>query len=88
MSFNKFNSFAKINLSLNVIKRLPNNYHNIESLITFVQSFDEIKIKIIDKAKHKVSFSGKFSKGIGTKNTVIKLLNLLEKKKLIKNKLL
>ena len=84
MRFKKLRSWAKINLSLNVIKRLPNNYHNIESLITFVQSFDEIKIKIIDKAKHKISFSGKFSKGIGKNNTIIELLNLLEKNKLIK----
>ena len=86
MSFKKLKSWAKVNLSLNVIRRLPSNYHKIESLITFVQFSDEIKIKSIDEAKHKISFSGKFSKGIGTKNTVIKLLNLLEKKKLIKNK--
>ena len=86
MSFKKLKSWAKVNLSLNVIRRLPSNYHKIESLITFVQFSDEIKIKPIDAAKHKISFFGKFSKGIGTKNTVIKLLNLLEKKKLIKNK--
>ena len=86
MSFKKLKSWAKVNLSLNVIRRLPSNYHKIESLITFVQFSDEIKIKSIDAAKHKISFLGKFSKGIGTKNTVIKLLNLLEKKKLIKNK--
>ena len=86
MSFKKLKSWAKVNLSLNVIRRLPSNYHKIESLITFVQFSDEIKIKSIDEAKHKISFSGKFSKGIGTKNTVIKLLNLLEKRKLIKNK--
>ena len=86
MSFKKLKSWAKVNLSLNVIRRLPGNYHKIESLITFVQFSDEIKIKSIDEAKHKISFSGKFSKGIGTKNTVIKLLNLLEKKQLIKNK--
>ena len=86
MSFKKLKSWAKVNLSLNVIKRLPSNHHKIESLITFVQFSDEIKIKSIDEAKHKISFSGKFSKGIGAKNTVIKLLNLLEKKKLIKNK--
>ena len=86
MSFKKLKSWAKVNLSLNVIKRLPSNHHKIESLITFVQFSDEIKIKSIDEAKHKISFFGKFSKGIGTKNTVIKLLNLLEKKQLIKNK--
>ena len=86
MSFKKLKSWAKINLSLNVIKKLPNNYHKIESLITFVQLSDEIKIKTIDKVNHKISFSGKFSKGISKNNTIIKLLNLLEKKELIKDK--
>ena len=86
MSFKKLKSWAKINLSLNVINKLPNNYHKIESLITFVQLSDEIKIKTIDKVNHKISFSGKFSKGISKNNTIIKLLNLLEKKELIKDK--
>ena len=86
MSFVKLKSWAKINLSLNLIKRLSNNYHSIESLITFVQIFDEIKIKTINKKEHKISFSGKFSKGIGKRNTVYKLLKLLEKKKIINKK--
>ncbi len=86
MSFKKLKSWAKLNLSLNVIKQLPNNYHQIESIITFGQFSDEIKIKKINKANHKISFSGKFSKGIGKNNTVIKLLNLLKKKELIKDK--
>ena len=46
MSFEKVKSWAKVNLSLNVIKRLSNKYHNIESLITFIKIYDEIKIKI------------------------------------------
>ena len=86
MNFIKLKSWAKINLSLNLIKRLSNNYHSIESLITFVQIFDEIKIKILNKKEHKISFSGKFSKGIGKRNTVYKLLKLLEKKKIINKK--
>ena len=43
MKFKKLKSFAKINLSLNVIKKLPNKYHSIESLVSFVEIFDEIK---------------------------------------------
>ena len=82
----KIRSWAKINLSINVIKKLPNDYHNIESLITFVDIFDEIQINSINKGNHKVYFSGKFSKGIGKKNTVLYLLQLLEKKKILKNK--
>ena len=35
MKFDKINSWAKINLSLNVIQKLPNKYHKIESLISF-----------------------------------------------------
>jgi len=85
MKFQKLKSWAKINLSLNVTKKLSNNYHKIESLITFIKLSDEINIKKINEKKHKISFSGKFSKGIAKNNTVIKLLNLLEKKKLIKN---
>ena len=86
MNSDKLKSWAKINLSLNVIKKQKNNYHKIESLITFVQIFDEIKIKRINKKENKVSFLGKFSKGIGKNNTITKLLNLLEKDKLVKNK--
>ena len=86
MKFNKINSLAKINLSLNIIKRLPNRYHKIESLVTFVKIFDEIKIRTIKNAHHKISFTGNFAKGIGNNNTVSKLLKLLEEKKLIKNK--
>ena len=85
MIFNKINSYAKINLSLNVIERLPNKYHKIESLITFVRIFDEIKIRIISEKKNKISFSGKFAKGIKKKNSIYVLLNLLEQKKIIKN---
>tara|TARA_B100001123_G_C15021883_1_gene911816 strand:- start:51 stop:899 length:849 start_codon:yes stop_codon:yes gene_type:complete len=86
MSFKKLRSCAKINLSLNVIKRLPNKHHKIESLITFVKFSDEIKIKTIKKSKHKIFFSGKFSQGISKNNTITKLFDLLDKEKLIENK--
>ena len=86
MNFKKLNSHAKINLSLNVIQRLPNKYHKIESLITFIQFSDEIKIKLTNNLKHKIYFFGNFSKGIDQNNTVARLFNLLEKKNLIKSK--
>ena len=86
MRFEKINSWAKINLSLNVIKRLSNKFHNIESLITFIKICDEIKIKVLNEREHKIYFTGKFSKGIPKNNTILKLLKLLEKKKIIKNK--
>ena len=86
MKLKKLKSWAKINLSLNVIKRLPNKYHKIESLVTFIELYDEINIKRIYEKKHKISFTGKFSKGILRNNTITKLMKLLDKKKLIEGK--
>ena len=86
MKFTKIKSYAKINLSLNIIKKLKSNYHKIESLITFVDLHDIIYIRQIKLKNHKVLFKGKFSNKIGTTNTVIKLLNILDSKKLFKKK--
>jgi len=86
MKFDKINSFAKINLSLNVIKRLSNNYHKIESLITFINLSDKIYIRRTKNKKHSIFFTGQFSKGISKINTISNLLKILEKKKLLKKK--
>ena len=86
MKFEIIKSWAKINLSLNVIKVLSNKYHQIETLVTFVNLFDEVKIRTCNSKKHKIYFSGKFAKGIEKENTVFKLLYLLDKKKFIKKK--
>lgn len=85
MHFDKINSWAKINLTLNVIGRLPNKYHKIESLVSFVKLNDEIFIGVSNKKEHKITFSGRFSYGIGNKNTITELFQLLDKEKLIKN---
>ncbi len=55
-------SYAKINLSLSVIKKLRLNLHNIESLITFIDLHDKIYIKEIFGKNHKIKFYGKFQK--------------------------
>ena len=81
MKYDKINSWGKINLSLNVIKRVFNKFHRIESLVTFVRVSDEIYIRKINENNHKIIFSGKFANGIGKKNSVLRLLNILQKKK-------
>ena len=56
-------SYAKINLSLNVIgKRKPNKLHSIETFVSLINLADEIKINEVDSKNHKVIFIGKFSK--------------------------
>ena len=85
MKFNIIKSYAKINLSLGVIGRLNTKYHKIESLVSFLKLHDEVKIKKINKKKHKIQFFGKFSKGINKENTVYKLLKILDEKNLLNN---
>jgi 4-diphosphocytidyl-2-C-methyl-D-erythritol kinase len=86
MSCFKIKSYAKINLSLNITGKLPNKYHRIESLLTFVDLHDLIYLRIIKSNEHKVFFSGIFSKKIGKKNTISKLLKILDYKNLLKGK--
>ena len=84
MSFNKIKSNAKINLSLNVTGKYS-KLHKIESIISFISLHDNIFIKSIKSKKHNIQFFGKFSKNITKNNTIIQLLKLLDKKKLLNN---
>ena len=82
----KIKSYCKINLSLKIIKKLKNGYHNISSLITFSDLHDVIRISKIKKSKDKITFSGKFCNNINKKsNTITSVLKILREKKLIKN---
>ena len=78
-------SFAKINLALNVTGKMT-RLHKIESIFCFISLHDIITIKQIVSPEHKISYSGKFSKNIKNNNTVKRLLNILDKEKLIGNK--
>jgi len=82
MSYYKIKSYAKINLALNITgKNL--RLHKIESIVGFVSLYDVILIKKIQSKKHIISFDGKYSKNIQKKNTISKLLKVLEKERLI-----
>ena len=83
----RINSRAKINLNLNVIRKSKKKkLHLIESLVCFVILSDKIYINKLKSKYHKVKFIGKFSKNITKKNTVTKLLSLLDKDNVLKNK--
>ena len=85
MNFKTIKSYAKINLSLGVTGKLKSGYHKIESLVSFLNLYDEIKIKKINDKNHKIKFYGGFSKGIKKNNTIFNLLKILDKKKLLNN---
>ena len=85
MKIFKIKSRAKINLALNVTGK-SSKLHKIESLVSFIDLYDLIYLKLTNNKNHKVSFSGIFSKKISKANTVSKLLMLLDQKKLLRNK--
>jgi len=80
-------SYAKINLSLRIIKKLNNNFHKIESLVSFLQLSDTILIKEIKSKRDKIYIRGKFKKGIKiNSNTLTKTLNIFRKNYLLKDR--
>tara|TARA_B100001093_G_scaffold520067_1_gene612440 strand:- start:2130 stop:2975 length:846 start_codon:yes stop_codon:yes gene_type:complete len=85
MSSHEIKSYAKINLALNVTGKFK-KLHKIESIISFIDLYDLIFIKKIKSPNHKISFIGEFSKNISKINTVSKLLYILDKNKLLKEK--
>ena len=80
-------SHAKINLSLKVIKKLSNGFHDIQSVFCLVNIFDRIYINKITKGnRDKIFFKGPYSKQVNkSNNTVQKILNILREKNLITN---
>ena len=82
MNYSSIKSYAKINLALNVTGK-TSGLHQIESIVGFISLHDIILIKKIQSKKHVISFNGKYSKNINKKNTISKLLKILEKEKLL-----
>ena len=77
-------SFSKINLSINISRKLNNGLHDIQSYFCLIDVFDEIKIVKNNKKKDLIIFRGKFAKNIQkTSNSVSKTLKILRSKKVI-----
>ena len=78
-------SYAKINLSLSINRKLSNGLHEIQSIYCLVDLYDSITIKKNNKEFiDDISFTGTHSKHISKlNNSVSKSLNLLRKKGLI-----
>ena len=74
----KLKSYAKVNLSLNVVGKFRSKKHKIESLVSFLDFYDLIYLRPTSFNEHKVYFTGKFARGISKKNTISKLLYILD----------
>lgn len=78
-------SFCKINLSLRVLNKTKKGLHDIQTNTVQLNLYDEILIEKINKKKDIIIFKGRFKKNISnTNNSVLKTLEILRKKKLIK----
>ena len=79
-------SYSKINLSLTVNSKPKYRLHEIQSLYCWINLFDKIRIKKIQKNKDKIIFKGPFAKFINSKdNSVYNLLVKLRELNLISN---
>ena len=85
MVLKKLKSHAKINISLNVLKKNKKKLHDLESLVSFIQLADKIYLNRIYGSKHIIKFYGRFAENIKKVNTISKLLYILDKKKLLNN---
>ena len=68
-------SYAKINLFLEVIKKLKNGYHDISSIITRISISDKIKIYIADDFS--VKFIGPFCSQVSQESNIHTLFQFL-----------
>ena len=74
-------SFCKINLSLRVIEKLRTKLHKIQSIVTFVNLFDIIKIKEINSEQDQIKFHGKFKHNINLERSIEMLEVAFNKKR-------
>ncbi len=87
MRIHKVKSHAKVNLSLNIIKKsAKDNMHKVESIVTFIKLADIIQISETRLDKHNIIFDGKHSKGITNINSISKALSLLDKNNYLRGK--
>ena len=59
MATHKIKSYAKINLALNIVGK-TSSLHKIETIVAFIDLFDDILIEKIKSKKNKIEFVGKF----------------------------
>tara|TARA_Y100000992_G_scaffold295739_1_gene257052 strand:- start:549 stop:1388 length:840 start_codon:yes stop_codon:yes gene_type:complete len=78
-------SFSKINLSLNINKKLKKTkLHDIQTYFCLLNLFDLIKIKKINGSKDRIKFYGKFAKNVNLKdNSIINTFKILRNKSLV-----
>ena len=81
---NTIKSYAKINLFLNVVNKLDTGFHELNSVLSRIDLYDEIRIK--DESSFSISYNGPFGDLVGSNDHVSKLFNYLIDKNYLKQK--
>ena len=81
---NTIKSYAKINLFLNVVDKLDTGFHELNSVLSRIDLYDEIRIK--DESSFSISYNGPFGDQVGSNDHVSKLFNYLIDKNYLKQK--
>ena len=66
---------AKVNLTLSVLGRRPDGYHELESLVTFAELHDVVTLQ--PGTCGSVAVTGPFAQYIGGENLLVRALNVL-----------
>ena len=72
---NTIKSYAKINLFLNVVDKLDTGFHELNSVLSRIDLYDEIRIK--DESSFSISYNGPFGDQVGSNDHISKLFNYL-----------
>ena len=81
---NTIKSYAKINLFLNVVNKLDTGFHELNSVLSRIDLYDEIRIK--DESLFSISYNGPFGYQVESNDNVSKLFNYLIDKNYLKQK--
>ena len=81
---NTIKSYAKINLFLYVVNKLDNGFHELNSVLSRIDLYDEIRIK--DDSSFSISYNGPYGDQVGSDDNVTKLFNYLIDKNYLKQK--
>ena len=71
---NIIKSYAKINLFLYVVNKLDTGFHELNSVLSRIDLYDEIRIK--DDSSFSISYNGPYGDQVGSDDNVTKLFNI------------
>jgi len=81
---NIIKSYAKINLFLYVVNKLDTGFHELNSVLSRIDLYDEIRIK--DDSSFSISYNGPYGDQVRSDDNVTKLFNYLIDKNYLKQK--